>query len=182
MARKIYNETMVLDAALALAKEVGFEKLSMRGVARQLGVSISPVYDAFESKEHLIEAIITKVIDENAARLSYRERNQDILSFGLRHPVLYRDIQMHTRNRSFDTTHPADVMRLMKADPRYRGLSDAALRSLNFDLLLYISGLVQLRLSDMSGELDDAYYHDALDAVSELLRIGYVQAEQDGRS
>lgn len=178
MAKKIYNRNIILDTAISIAKEVGFDKLSIRGIARKLNTSVSPVYDSFESKHDILQAIIVKIIDENAISNTYKERNYGILTFGLKYPILYRDIQTYTRRYHLETTHPEDINALMKKDPRYKGLSDEVLRSMNFDIIIYISGLVQLKLSDTADDFDDNFYYNTLDALIELLLIAYIKAQK----
>jgi len=176
MAKKLYPQSLVLDTALELAKEVGFNKLSIRAIAKRLNTSVSPVYDSFESKQDIIQAIIIKVLDENVSNETYFNRNHGILSYGLKYPMLYRDIQMHTRIYPIETTHIQDVRTLMMNESSLNGFSERALNSMNFDILIFISGLVQLKLSDTKNELNDDYHHNTLDQVTELLRLGYKQA------
>ncbi len=173
MSKKIYPKELILDTALEMAKKVGFDKLSIRGIARKLNISVSPVYDAYDSMHDIIQAIIIKVIDDNAASDTYFERNHGILSYALQYPILYRDIQLYTRRYKLDTTHPQDIRQLMKQESKYKGLPNNVLRSLNFDIILYISALAQLKLSDVVKDFDNDFYHNALDSVSELLLIGY---------
>lgn len=178
MAKKLYDREFVLEAALELAKETGFDRLSIRGIARKLNTSVSPVYDSFESKHEIIQAIIVKVFDENANSDCYFERNQGILSYGLKYPMLYRDIQLYTRKYYLETTHVSDVRKLMQNEHKLKGFPDNVLRSLNFDILLYISGLVQLRLSDAVNDFDIAFYKSSLKAATELLILGYKHRDE----
>ncbi len=176
MAKKLYDRNTVLDAALKLAQESGFDKLSIRGIARQLQTSVSPVYDSFDSKHDLIQAIIIKVLDENAQEDTYFKRNHGILSYGLKYPVLYRDIQVYTRKYYLETTHVSDVRNLMHNEPKLKLFEDRVLQSLNFDILLYISGLVQLKQSDAVNDFDNDFYHTTLDQATELFILGYKEA------
>lgn len=52
------GEKAILDAAIRLFSEQGFDGVSMRGVAREAGVSKSNIYHHFESKETLYLAIM----------------------------------------------------------------------------------------------------------------------------
>jgi AcrR family transcriptional regulator len=50
----------LLDAAIALIKEVGVEKLSLRGIARSVGVSQTAPYRHFRDKNELLAEIATQ--------------------------------------------------------------------------------------------------------------------------
>jgi len=52
------GETAILDAAVKLFSEKGYDAVSMRGVAQQAGVSKANIYHHFESKETLYRAIL----------------------------------------------------------------------------------------------------------------------------
>lgn len=52
------GETAILDAAVKLFSEKGYNAVSMRGVAEQAGVSKANIYHHFQSKEALYRAIL----------------------------------------------------------------------------------------------------------------------------
>lgn len=54
----------LLDAAIAQIKDVGVEKLSMRGVARTVGVSQTAPYRHFKDKNHLLADIAAQAFTE----------------------------------------------------------------------------------------------------------------------
>ena len=85
-----------------LIEEHGLEKLSMRDVARRLGVSHQAPYKHFASREHILAEIIARTFDEFA---SYLERHtpdsaqpfEDLHSMGVayldyahQYPLKYR--------------------------------------------------------------------------------------------
>ena len=175
MAKKIYQKAYVLDVAIELAKEVGLEKLSIRGIARKLNTSVSPVYDSFESKEDIIKEIIVSVLNQNAKQDTYFLRNKDLLNYGLSYPVLYRDIQTYTRTKKIETTHLSDILTLLKKEPILNKFSDNELRTINFSLLLYISGLVQYSEIDNDIETNRHHYHQALEDFTRVIILGYEQ-------
>lgn len=57
------GEKAILETAVRLFSELGFEGVSMRTVAREAGVSKSNIYHHFESKEALYLAIIRSSAD-----------------------------------------------------------------------------------------------------------------------
>lgn len=54
----------ILDAALALFLKVGYEKATMRQIARQAGVTPSHAYYFFDTKEHLIFEFYARAHEE----------------------------------------------------------------------------------------------------------------------
>ncbi len=54
----------LLDAAIDQIKEHGVEKLSMRGIARIVGVSQTAPYRHFEDKNHLLSEVATQAFAE----------------------------------------------------------------------------------------------------------------------
>jgi AcrR family transcriptional regulator len=87
--------------ALTLIGEKGLEALSMRDVARRLGVSHQAPYKHFESRDHIVAEIVTTAFGEFAAHLDGRPRSDDAfedlgnmglayLAFAEQHPLKYR--------------------------------------------------------------------------------------------
>ncbi len=57
----------ILEAALFLFKEVGYEQTTMRAVAREAAVALGNTYYYFESKEHLLLAFYERIHEEHLA-------------------------------------------------------------------------------------------------------------------
>src|SRR5918993_5543499 len=58
----------VVDTALALFRERGFEETTMRDIAARVGVSLGAAYYYFKSKEAIVGAYYDYVQGEHAAR------------------------------------------------------------------------------------------------------------------
>src|SRR6185295_16719094 len=50
------TKALILDAALEIFHERGYEETTMRAIAKKAGVSLGNAYYYFGSKEHLIQA------------------------------------------------------------------------------------------------------------------------------
>ena len=81
------TRTLILDTALRLFAELGYERTTMRAIATAAGVSVGNAYYYFDSKEHLIQGFYYRISQQHA------EASRDILArdedFGVRlHEVL----------------------------------------------------------------------------------------------
>lgn len=61
------TRTAILNSALGLFREVGYDKTTMRAVAENASVSLGNAYYYFGSKEHLIQGFYDQVQVEHAA-------------------------------------------------------------------------------------------------------------------
>ena len=121
------------DACIVAAQDViaerGIENLSLREVARKLGVSHQAPYKHYPSRDHLLAEVMRRCFQRFAAHLDARPRfddpQQDLESLGLqylgyaqRHPLEYRLMFSTTWPESAakadlvrDATHAFDVLR-----------------------------------------------------------------------
>ncbi len=61
------TRTLILDTALRLFAERGYERTTMRAIAAEAGVSVGNAYYYFDSKEHLIQGFYQRIGAEHAA-------------------------------------------------------------------------------------------------------------------
>ena len=107
------NRGMVIRAALKLVNDVGLERMTLRLLARELGIQAATLYWNFKSKEELMDAMATMVLADGAAQLVPAKASRDwgvwAASFGtgLRKTLLaYRDGgRMVAGTRLTDTTY-----------------------------------------------------------------------------
>jgi len=59
------TKALILDSALDLLRERGYEETTMRAISRQAGVSLGNAYHYFGSKEHLIQAFYQRTHEEH---------------------------------------------------------------------------------------------------------------------
>lgn len=145
-----------LRVAIAIVGEQGIESLSLREVARRLGVSHQAPYRHFPSRDHLIAAMADEAFVAFAAALDARPRHPDprddlaamglaYIAHALREPLHYRLM--------FGTPLPdpaAHPQMLTSAHHAFRMLLDGILR---------LRGLEAERATD---EARTAAEHDAL--------------------
>jgi len=105
----------VLDTALALFRERGFEETTMRDIARQAGLSLGAAYYYFKSKEAIVGAYYDYVQDEHLSRARAAFAKGDGLRERLR-AALHTKIDIMQNDR-----------RLLRALFRYGGDPEHAL-------------------------------------------------------
>ncbi|MDJ0951409.1 MAG: TetR/AcrR family transcriptional regulator [Alphaproteobacteria bacterium] len=90
-----------IQEALAIIETAGVERLSLREVARRLGVSHQAPYKHFESRDHILAEIVARAFETFARHLDERPRTGDpyldlgemgraYLSYAQAHPLQYR--------------------------------------------------------------------------------------------
>src|SRR2546423_687270 len=60
---------LVVDTAVRLFREHGYDRTTMRGIAQAAGLSVGNAYYYFPSKEHLVQEFYARIMDEHRAAL-----------------------------------------------------------------------------------------------------------------
>ncbi|MEU0131244.1 TetR family transcriptional regulator [Streptomyces sp. NPDC006289] len=61
------TRTLILETALRLFEERGYDKTTMRAIAQEAGVSVGNAYYYFSSKEHLVQGFYDRIATEHEA-------------------------------------------------------------------------------------------------------------------
>lgn len=61
------TRTLILETALRLFQERGYDKTTMRAIAKEAGVSVGNAYYYFASKEHLVQGFYDRIAAEHRA-------------------------------------------------------------------------------------------------------------------
>ncbi len=164
MARKSHPTLDVREAcvheALAIIEADGIETLSLREVARRLGVSHQAPYKHYPSRDHLLAEVVRRAFAAFADHLDARPRKADpfadlhamgqaYLDYALRHPLQYRlifgtplpDAQAHpemmARGQHAFAMLEGAVAALDQARPEAARAADARLDALHVWSLLH---------------------------------------------
>jgi AcrR family transcriptional regulator len=73
------TKALILSSALELLRDLGYEKTTMRAIAKKAGVSLGNAYHYFGSKDHLIQAFYHRTHEEHlAASLPVLEKESSL--------------------------------------------------------------------------------------------------------
>ncbi|MEO1191231.1 MAG: TetR/AcrR family transcriptional regulator [Pseudomonadota bacterium] len=182
---------------MKVIEEKGVEQLSMREVARRLGVSHQAPYKHFESRDHIVAEIVARAFKALAEALDARPRSGDpgadlhamgvaYLEFAARHPLQYS--LMYSAGLPDASLHEG---MLSQSHHAYRGLlenlralpvnasddrdEEAAAAKLHADAMFIVSALHGLANLSSSGMLQKlsvprSVHQNAVELVLE--RIG----------
>lgn len=94
----------ILDISRHLLYNEGHSSLSMRGIAKEVGVSATSIYLHFDNKDHLLHTLIEESVEELSVSIEERvDKNSDVIAqfeaiiqgyigFALNHPEKYQII------------------------------------------------------------------------------------------
>jgi len=66
---RLEHRALILDAALELFSEKGYQNVTMQEIARRAEFSVGALYSFFESKEQLYESLVLGMAEEHHAQL-----------------------------------------------------------------------------------------------------------------
>ena len=79
MSKGEQTKALIMETALDMLRERGYEETTMRALADRAGVSLGNAYHYFSSKEQLIQAFYARTHDEHlAASAAVLERERDL--------------------------------------------------------------------------------------------------------
>ncbi|MER6994505.1 TetR family transcriptional regulator [Streptomyces sp. NPDC000410] len=69
-AKSEQTRTLILETALRLFQERGYDKTTMRAIAQEAGVSVGNAYYYFSSKEHLVQGFYDRIAEQHQAAVA----------------------------------------------------------------------------------------------------------------
>ncbi len=155
-----------IEASLALVDKEGSQKLSMRRVASQLGVAHRALYNHFENREALLDAVATEGFNALAKVVNLSETKEQFISaylnFALDRPHLYgvmmsRPHATMSETPSLQTAVHQVITKSMAyfGDPKQT--SEQNRRSVMKATILLHGGLM-LRTNGIIDVVDDAHF------------------------
>lgn len=139
-----FSEQDIVEAAMNVVREKGFDAMTARAVAEKLGTSTRPIFTYFATMEQLKEKVV------ELARECYRY----FVEHGLGESIPFLGVgRQHIR---FARTEP-ELYRLLFLT-KTSGAAGGAMRALKFSQGLVRESL--MRIYNMDAETADKYYRD----------------------
>jgi AcrR family transcriptional regulator len=150
-----FTPDCILNEAFEIARKEGFQSVTARKIAQNLGCSTQPVYSAFGSMQKLQEAVLQKA---KAYALTYllhgRQGADPFLEIGMQYfrfsqadPALFQGLFLEGK---LDMTLEkvgmifAPLLERMKEGEYLQSLRDAQLQRIGRDMWVYTHGLIAL--------------------------------------
>ncbi|MEN8653738.1 TetR family transcriptional regulator [Streptomyces sp. 21So2-11] len=83
-----HTRALILETALRLFQEKGYDRTTMRAIAQEAGVSVGNAYYYFASKEHLVQSFYDRLTSEHRAAVLPVLADEDELAARLRGVLL----------------------------------------------------------------------------------------------
>lgn len=152
MAKKIYSREMILEKAFDHCSKNGLEGLSVRRLAKKMGSSVMPIYDAFDSKDGLIKALVDYAIQMTfplEGYDKYTDRCMYLLEFGMNYPLFYVEMVKLNKKYNFTKNHLLSFEKMMRNDLRLAELPFNQLAKINSTIETFIMGLILWESSEI---------------------------------
>lgn len=152
MPKQRITREMVVDAAFALAREGGMERVLVKDIAARLSCSVQPIYSCFRNMEELRRAVEGRtaqfLADYLSARLApgdlFRSTGRAYVQLARDEPELFKIFILRRREgvSSLDGLYRAEASPgVADTIAGSLGLDQAAARRLHLDMLIYTVGL-----------------------------------------
>jgi len=115
----------ILDAAAVCFRKSGFHGASMSEIAKSFGMSAGHIYNYFESKEAIIEAMVKRDLDQALERIAKIQGEKDILKAML--GTVDEGVQRRIDRSELDTEILAEAARNPKVAATVQG-TDTVIR------------------------------------------------------
>lgn len=149
---KKVSKQKILEASIDVIKKYGYEKLSVRNIAKQLGCSTQPIYSEFGDKQKLEKAVYQEAQKHHKKYAEQFAKNMDVMpymavgmgfvKFAKQEKQLFRFLYMQNKwsaeNESFDY---AKIIEKIKTT---HNLSSKKAMALHGDMTIYAYGLAVL--------------------------------------
>ena len=94
------RRNLILDAAIEVIAQHGFQRTSIKQIAKHAGVADGTIYNYFKNKEELLHAIVARLTEQEAVSIQTAQAQQlDIKGFFLQGAVIE---QMQQMQKQFD--------------------------------------------------------------------------------
>lgn len=167
MPKPVFDRVVVLDAALGLVRESGYESVSARAVAVRAGCSVQPIYSQFDGMDGLMSALYEHGLAWVAeygkrftadAPTAFSAAGRTHIFLAQEEPLLfsflYQSPYMGTRSLA-DLFAIAARPGIVEEIQESTGLDAQAANSMYLDMIIYTHGLASVIASGGTIPIDE---------------------------
>ena len=160
---KKISKQKILEASIDVIKKYGYEKLSIRNIAKQLGCSTQPIYSEFSDKNELEDAVYQEAqkhhkkyaeqLAKNLNIMPYMAVGMGFVKFAKQEKQLFRFLYM--QNKWSATNESYDYDKIIEKIKTTHNLSSKEAVALHGDMTIYAYGLAMLENLGMTNFSDE---------------------------
>lgn len=189
--KTVFDRSAILEAALAIAQETGISSITTRNVAKRLGSSVAPIYLNFETVDHLIDAVVERVMESSLDLLAKQKGSSTFekiglasLAFARKYPVIFRELTLEPNKymASYDAVE-TQILSSMAEDETMKEWSIQERRRLLFKMRAFQIGLSVLTSTDQKPTWlsDDEMEEILLETGQEIISVAMKKKEREGK-
>lgn len=186
-----YSKEQLVDVAFAIACKEGFDSITIRKVAEQLGSSIAPIYVNFKDVGELKHEVVLKTISLTKEIIAEQNSGDTFLDVGIgsvifakKYPLLYEELMLKSNN-SFKEQQETNefVFNRLKENSELMQFDDDKLRLLLIKMQALQAGLsLMARKEQYSDILSDDLILKILDDTGRDVIDGMIKRNEGGKS
>lgn len=186
--KKQFSKDQIVDAAFEIAREEGFDGLTVRKIAERLGSSVAPIYVSFENIDGVRQAVMERtqqVAREMMAATNTGDPFLDIgvasLRFAKEYSVLFRDMVLKENPDTVTAQQQLEpeLIDLMASEPALAGFTPDELRSLFLKMRIFQLGLsIMVANKLLPEEFDEEAQIRLLDEVGMEIGMGIAMKKE----
>lgn len=170
----------ILDAAVALVRELGPDALNARSLAARLSCSTQPIFKNYASMQAVLDAVmayaeglytqgITQEI-EKAEYPPYKASGIGYIRFAMNEPQLFKLLFMRDRTNEDQKKPTAEYEQELSIVMRQNGLTHAQAEQFHLSMWIFVHGIAVM--------LATGYLLLDFDQISELLTENYLALQK----
>lgn len=174
--KKKFSKEQIIDTAFEIARVEGFDSITIRKVAEELGSSIAPIYVNFNDVDELTREVVKKtfyisnqILTEQDTGNPFHDIGMASLRFAKEYSVLFRDLVMKQNDYMNDYDQEMDnaLVEQMKLDPELEGFNDIELKNILLKMRIFHVGLsVMVANGLLSEDFDDERMAEMLESTA----------------
>lgn len=168
-----YTSEQIIECAVELTRECGYESLTARGVGKRLGISSQPVYTAFENMDELKKAVVKYAEGvyerfcvsekERGEYPAYKCYGMAYVRFAMEEKELFRLLYM--RDRKQEDNEDGGLDEVVGVIEKQTGLDSHRARQFHLEMWSAVHGIAAM--------IATGYHMWSIDDVSRMLTDVY---------